>query len=55
MELLGDRRNSRNNIVYPRFAGVNANKKTRGAANSNIIPVVTVKEVIILMNSVTIT
>ena len=43
VELPGYRRNSRNNAVYPGFAGVNASKKTRGATNSNIVPVVTLE------------
>ena len=55
MELPGYRRNSRNNAVYPGFAEVNANKKTCGATNSNIVPVVTLKDAIILLNSVTVT
>ena len=37
------------------FVGVNAIKKTRGATNSNIVPVVTLKDATILLNSVTVT
>ena len=55
MKVLGYRWDSRNDIVYPGFAEFNLNKKVRGAKESNILPVVTMKDAGRLLNSVMLT
>ena len=44
VKLLGYKRDSRQDILYPGFAELNLNKKIRGAKKSNILLVVTVED-----------
>ena len=55
MKLLRYKWNSEQDILYPGFTKLNLNKKVQGAKKSNILPVVTLADAGLLLNSVTLT
>ena len=55
VKLLGYKWDSKNDILYPRLAELNLNKKIQGAKKSNILPVVTLEDAGWLLGSVILT